>query len=150
MYRFLMAPPLGADPPIFYWLLLYHGRGYSSSKEIQPDHTGSHKTAGLLQSDGQGDTAEDRERPEICRFPGKENAGSAGSSFYVANPPAVSSACENKEAGFPLLDIHRATQEEADRFEDLLNSIEAINLYGRTVYDVVYGACGPCLAEYLE
>ena len=46
----------------------------------------------------------------------------------------------------PTLKIHRSTQEEVDRFEDLFNSIETINLYDPTVYDIVYEACGPYFA----
>lgn len=48
--------------------------------------------------------------------------------------------------GFPTLEIHHSTQEEVDRFEDLFNSIETINLYDPTVYDIVYEACGPYFA----
>lgn len=44
------------------------------------------------------------------------------------------------------MEIHHSTQEEVDRFEDLFNSIETINLYDPTVYDIVYEACGPYFA----
>lgn len=46
----------------------------------------------------------------------------------------------------PVLKIHRSTKEEVDRFEDLFNSIETIDLYDKTVYDIVYDACGPYFA----
>ena len=38
----------------------------------------------------------------------------------------------------PILRYHKATQEEVDRFEYLMNSIDKINLYDRKIYDIAY------------
>ena len=53
---------------------------------------------------------------------------------------------ELRSGELPTLKIHRSTQEEVDRFEDLFNSIETINLYDPTVYDIANEACGPYFA----
>ena len=46
----------------------------------------------------------------------------------------------------PIIKIHRSTKEEVERFEDLFNSIETINLYDTTVYDIAYEAAGAYFA----
>ena len=38
----------------------------------------------------------------------------------------------------PILRYHKATQEEVDRFDYLMNSIDKINLYDRKIYDIAY------------
>lgn len=45
-------------------------------------------------------------------------------------------------AGFPIIEIHRSTDEEIERFEDLVNGIETINLYDQTIYDIAYEVAG--------
>lgn len=47
-----------------------------------------------------------------------------------------------KVGELPQIKIHRSTREEVERFEDLFNSIETINLYDTTVYDIAYEAAG--------
>lgn len=46
----------------------------------------------------------------------------------------------------PIIKIHRSTKEEVERFEDLFNSVETINLYDTTIYDIAYEAAGAYFA----
>ena len=51
-------------------------------------------------------------------------------------------------AGFPSLEYHAAAKEDISRFEDLLNSIEAIVLYDRSAYNIAYEAAGAYFAGH--
>lgn len=44
--------------------------------------------------------------------------------------------------GFPQPDFHAATEEEIARFEELLNSVQRVNLYDQKIYGIAYEAAG--------
>ena len=53
-----------------------------------------------------------------------------------------------KVFGYPPAVLHASTQEDVDRFEELVNSIDFIQLYDQTLYNIVYEATGPYFAGH--